>query len=189
MNRSMTIWNWPGESRTRPGTFVMPDDEAFPHTQIESGRQVGLRMDDRATYSGFQNIWARKLWNKVLSGDQDGYKCGLLFFARREREHTNDDSAESVAGQVGAEGQRKVSTVSQGETRQVSERQHASDVVVAVEAARPTRSSAMLCVKDVAAVALEEMAEGRKNGWPWQTREMRGWPCCARVEPAIVPKP
>lgn len=73
----------------------------------------------------------------MLSGDQDGYKCGLLFFARRERDHTNDGPAESVAGQVmGAEGQRKVSTVSQGETRQVSERQHASDVVVAVEATR-----------------------------------------------------
>jgi len=58
------------------------------------------------------------------------------------------DSAESVGRQVmAAEEQRKVSTVGQGETRQVSERQHASDVVVAVEAARPTRSSAMLCVK------------------------------------------
>jgi hypothetical protein len=55
------------------------------------------------------------------------------------------DSAESVDG--GAEGQRKVSTVSQGETRRVSERQHASDVAVAVEAARFTRASGMPCVK------------------------------------------
>jgi hypothetical protein len=87
----------------------------------------------------------RKIWNKVLSGDRDGYKCKLVFFARRERDHTTLDSAESVDG--GAEGQRKVSTVSQGETRRVSERQHASDVAVAVEAARPKRSSGMLCIK------------------------------------------
>jgi len=59
MNRSMTIWNWHGESRTSPGSFVMLDDEAFPWApkpQIDSGRQVGLRMDGRATYSDFQNI-------------------------------------------------------------------------------------------------------------------------------------
>lgn len=124
----------------------MLDDEAFLH---ESGRQVGLRVDGRATYSNFQNIWARKLWNKVLSGDQDGYKCGLVSCLRDASAITPTlDSAESVAGQLmAAEEQRKVSTVGQGETRQVSERQHAADVVVAVEAARSTPSSAMLCVE------------------------------------------
>lgn len=191
MNKSMTIWNWHGEIRTRPGPFVMLDDEAFPWTPNHRLREAG-RWDSKWTTVRLTVVF------RTFGHENYGTKCflGIKMGISADSSWLRDASAITPTmirpnPWQGRWPQRNNgrSTVRQGETRQVSERQHASDVVVAVEAARSTRSSAMLCVKYVDAVALEEMAEERKSGWPWQTRKMRGWPCCARVEPAIVPKP
>lgn len=139
---------------------------------------MGLRTDSRATYSDFRTFKRGIVWKRELSGDQDGYKCKLVFFARRERDHSNPRLGR-IRSRAGDGGQRDDGiwqplrlARARERQRQVSERQHASNVAVAVEATRCKPFFRYAVCQGVDAVALEELVEERKPSGPGR-REKR----------------